>query len=156
MGARGPAPDSNVVRIKKGHKPLDVPQAVAAAPATPDWLPELAVAMWEQVSPELERLGLLGMIDLATLEAFCLCYAKWREHEAELAAEGSTSTGSMGQMVRHPAHDLALARVKELRQLAVQLGLTPAARQRMVRPKADVREETEAIRGRSPARRRSS
>lgn len=141
MGRSGPVPESNVVRLRKGQPARNVPQAVPAVPDCPEWMGSLGREMWEHVTPELERLGLLGRIDLGVLAGYCHCWQEWRDAEALLDAEGLVTTGSMGQLVRHPAHDLAMARLKELRQFAVQLGLTPAARQRMVRPEVGGGEE---------------
>lgn len=146
MGRSGPVPESNKVRRLKGLPARDVPQAVPAVPECPVWLEGDARDMWEHVTPELERLELLGRIDLAVLAGYCQCWAMWRKHEGDLA-ESPYTEGSMGQVVRHPAHDMALARLKELRQLAVQLGLTPASRQRIVRAESsDV--EGDAVFGR--------
>lgn len=146
MGKRGPAPESNVVRLRKGRPTLNVPQAVPSVPDPPEWLAGDARDMWELVRPELERLELVGRIDLGVLAAYCHCWAMWRQHEVALA-ESPYTEGSMGQRVRHPAHDMALARLKEMRQLAVQLGLTPAARQRMVRPEVSGGEEESVFGG---------
>lgn len=67
--------------------------------------------MWDRVAPELERMGILGRIDHAALEAYCVAYRRWRE-------DPKPTNGA------------------ELRAWAVQLGLTPAARLRMTLPEA--------------------
>lgn len=63
------------------------------------------------------------------------------------------SEGRDGQAVRHPAVMVANAASSELRAWAVQLGLTPAARQRMTVPQADDGLETEMLFGQVPASR---
>ena len=72
-----------------------------------------AERLWDAVVPELERLRLLSRLDGVTLEILCRTYALWRQHD-----------GSTG----YPALTTVLAK------LARDVGLAPAARQRMTAP----------------------
>ena len=124
MGTRGPAPTPAHLRILKGNgedrdiagRPVKPqPQVVRGAPDCPDWLPELASDMWARVVPELDRMGLLGQVDIGVLEAYCRTYAIWRGHDGERGYPTLTMT---------------------LVNLGSKLGLDPAARLRMTLPEA--------------------
>jgi phage terminase small subunit len=118
----GPPPQPAELRILKGNgKDKDVagrkvkrqPKAVNMRPPTPTGLRPDAVAMWNLISPELERMGLLGQVDLGALEAYCRLYDEMHNHPG---GRGFAS--------------LALAMVK----IGSTLGLDPAARLRMTLP----------------------
>lgn len=145
LKGRGPGRDSG------GRKVVAPPQAVPACPERPDWLTPDALDMWERVTPELERLGLLGRIDLGALAAYCEAWATWKAARLVVEVEGVVVEGRDGNPVRNPAVMVANAASAELRAWAVQLGLTPAARQRMTAPPVDDDLETEALFGRVPA-----
>src|SRR5688572_18095041 len=62
------------------------PKPEPAVPTCPSWLPKEAKAEWRRIVPQLERLGLLTLIDRAALAAYCQSYARWEEAERFLAA----------------------------------------------------------------------
>jgi phage terminase small subunit len=66
------------------------------------------------VTPELVRMTILGRVDLAVLEVYCRVYDEWRRED--------------------PKARRRLWLVDRLNTLAIQLGLTPAARLRMNLP----------------------
>lgn len=149
------------LRLLKGRSPgrdsggrvvTPPPQVVPACPERPDWLTDDAVDMWERVTPELERLGLLGRIDQGALVAYCEAWSTWREARRLLEVDGVVVAGRDGNLVRHPALLAANAASSELRAWAVQLGLTPAARQRMQAAPVDDDLEAEMLFGRVPAK----
>jgi P27 family predicted phage terminase small subunit len=86
------------------------------------------------VVPELEAMGLIGGIDVGVLEAYCLSYARWRDAEARLEAEGLVVHGHRGITRKHPAAQLAREYREGMIALARQLGLTPASRQGLELP----------------------
>lgn len=155
----GRTPEPASLRLLKGRSPgrdsggrrvVAPPQAVPAVPDMPEWLTPDAQDMWERVTPELERLGLLGRIDLGALSAYCECWSTWRAAREVVHFEGIIAEGRDGNPVRNPAVMVANAASSEMRAWAVQLGLTPAARQRMTAPAADDDLETEMVFGRVP------
>ncbi len=86
---------------------------VVAAPDKPPDLEPEAERLWGAVVPELERLRLLSRLDGVTLEALCVTYARWKRHDG--------------------GHGYA-ALTAVLGRLARDIGLAPAARQRMTAP----------------------
>lgn len=90
-----------------------------AAPDKPAGLEPEAERLWDQVVLELERLRLLSRLDGVTLEALCVTYARWKRHDG--------------------GHGYA-ALTTVLGRLARDVGLAPAARQRMTAPASDTAE----------------
>lgn len=124
MGARGPAPSPAKLRLLKGdgrsrdadgRKVRPQPTAVPGAPDAPPWLSDEGRWLWDRVAPELERMGVLGRLDVASLAAACDAWSRFRAHDG---GRGWSTVSA------------------ELRQWLVQLGLTPAARLRMTLPEA--------------------
>lgn len=129
MGAHGPAPQPAELRILKGNgKDRDAaqrkvrrqPKATKAVPPMPDGMGEDGERIWRLVTPELARMGILGRVDLGTLEAYCRAY-----HE----------------MHNHPGgHGFATVAMT-MANLGSKLGLDPASRLRMALPEAADDEE---------------
>ena len=84
---------------------------------------------WRRISKELYALGLLTTIDRAALEAYCQCYARWREAEEKVVIETfETDTGYVGQ---NPYINIAVKYEKEMRAFLVEFGMTPSSRARV-------------------------
>ncbi len=79
--------------------------------------------MWRQVVGELDRLGVVSKLDTAVLATYCQSWARWRQLQAQLDAEGDAADFHIRVAARQEANALRL--------LASELGLTPAARARL-------------------------
>lgn len=120
MGNHGPLPEPRRLQVVKGErkrkgKPLsNPPMALPAAPPKPDDLGADGSRLWDLVTPELVRLTILSRIDLVVLEAYCKVYDEWRRED--------------------PQARRWLWLIDRMTTLAIQLGLSPAARLRMNLP----------------------
>jgi P27 family predicted phage terminase small subunit len=113
-----------------GHRSAkEHPKPPPVVPSCPRWLPPAARTLWRSVVPQLEELGVVGGPDVATLEAYCLTYSRWRSAEALLEKEGLVVDGHRNAPRKHPAAQLARDYQAAMLTLAKQLGLTPASRQ---------------------------
>lgn len=70
--------------------------------APPDWFSEdeglpMAAVMWELTTKELCGQGLLCVTDLAVLERWCVAYEFWRRAVKNIARDGLSITGAMGE-----------------------------------------------------------
>jgi P27 family predicted phage terminase small subunit len=120
------------------------PQPTPGKPSCPRWLSPSARAEWRRVAPELDRMGLLTILDRAALAAYCTAYARWQEANAVLAREGMVIPGWRGALRKHPCVTIMRAAEATMRGFAVELGLTPLSRGRLSVPppeKADPFEE---------------
>jgi P27 family predicted phage terminase small subunit len=107
---------------KRPLRPELEPLQAAEPPKPPKYLTGYARVEWRRLAPELHRLGLLTILDVAALAAYCLAYARWRTVEEELA--------------RATEVDAKLAQVsasarKAMSELGAQLGLSPISRSRI-------------------------
>lgn len=101
----------------------------------PGWLLPAAREEWVRVMPELERLERLSPVDLQLLAAYCQAFARWREAEARVEADGAVlvirdDKGTVRSAAPSPWSGLALKHASAMRQFAVELGLSPASRGR--------------------------
>jgi Phage terminase, small subunit len=84
----GPPPISFALRKLRGNpgkRRLHAepePQIARTCPEPPPFIPGYAADEWWLVAPELHRLGMLTVADVASLAAYCYAYGQWR-----LAAE---------------------------------------------------------------------
>lgn len=86
------------------------------APLCPTWLTGHAKEEWERIVPELERLGVLTMVDNSVLIGHCATY------------------GEIAQTIEN-GEPLKAALLGQMRAYACELGLTPAARAKLAVPK---------------------
>lgn len=139
MGARGPLPKPTALRRLEGNpgkRPLNrrEPRPRPVAPKCPAWLLPEARREWRRVRPELERLGLLTVVDGVALAGYCQSYARWREAEAAIDEHGATFTTDTGYVGVRPEVAIAQRSLQMLRAFCAEFGLTPASRGRMTLP----------------------
>ena len=135
MAGRKPKP-SALKRLQgnPGHRKLNRAEHMpdATVPDCPDWLRDEAKAEWERVVFALHECGILTNIDRAALAAYCQAYARWREAEEIVAGSAQILKTAEGSVYISPALGAASMALKQLLAFAVQLGMTPSARSRIV------------------------
>lgn len=94
MGSRGPQPlPSNVHRLRgnPSKKPsidlLDDFRPEIEIPGCPSWCWKEAKKEWKRITPELERYGLIALVDRAALTLYCQAWAEYVWHKARLLAD---------------------------------------------------------------------
>lgn len=140
MGKRGPAAKPTALRVvegNRGHQKLNKrePKPLPITPTCPSHLARAARTEWERIVPELERMGLMTIVDRAGLAAYCQAWARWREAELALKAEG-TVIEFRAMLIKNPWLAIADKAMLQLRAFASEFGFTPAARTRIQVPKA--------------------
>ncbi len=142
MGRRGPPPKPTVLKLLTGNpgkrrirrnepKPAKARKGSRRCPA---WLPPEGKREWKRVVPELERLGLLTKVDDASLEGYCLAYARALEAGKHVKQSGLTVMTDKGFVLQNPAVSIERNAWNQVKQFAAEFGLTPAARGRMEMP----------------------
>jgi len=115
-----------------GGRPVKtVPAFARAAPEPPAWMPREARAEWQRVVPELDRLGILKVIDGSALTAYCMVWDRFVRSAEIVEREGSVLYDEKGHAQRHPAVLTLEAASRELRVWAGEFGLTPSSEQRL-------------------------
>ena len=112
------------------------PQVPVERPAAPDWLVGPALAMWDDLIPQLESLGVLARIDRNALGRYCRLWVRWRVAEDFLDQYGSIhmikdDKGAVRYLQQVPQVAIAGKLASELRSLEQEFGMTPSARTRV-------------------------
>ena len=100
-------------------------------PNPPDWLDRLAKLKWRKLAGELDRLGLLTVVDLDMFAAYCDAYSVYRRMKKIIRDNGETFTNDNGEIKRRPETTIAKEAMMQMRALAAEFGLTPSSRSRI-------------------------
>jgi P27 family predicted phage terminase small subunit len=91
----------------------------------------LAKKEWARIVPELDRLGLLTIVDRLTLAGYCQAYARWRQAEEAIEKYGMIGKTESGYVQQLPYVSIAQKSLQLMKNLASEFGLTPSARSRL-------------------------
>ncbi len=133
MGRRGPLPKDPDALL--GHRakaprpqPAPAPGALRPPPARAEWLPATRAA-WRAFWAS-DMAAVAAAVDLPAIGRL---FAMYDQHARAMEVVGRALVvrGSTGQIRANPLADLALKLEASIGRLEGELGLTPAARQRM-------------------------
>jgi P27 family predicted phage terminase small subunit len=142
----GPKPTPPHLRLLRGnpgrlpYRPTPQPKRGAEPPPPPDYLSELAQAEWRRIAPELWRLGVLTVLDLALLAVYVDALERWRAASRLLAQQAAANPESQelitktpeGRRQQNPLLRIQARQAELVRRLGSELGLSPAARTSLV------------------------
>jgi P27 family predicted phage terminase small subunit len=138
MGRRGPPPTPTaILKLRgswRGKKREGEPTPQPFDAQCPEWLGPLAKEVWAIVTEQLVALGVIGKTDAGVLERYCATYEKWREAEAYVKEHGPIQRTAQGDTA-HPYAMMAIKLGEQLTKLESLLGLSPAARANLAKPK---------------------
>jgi P27 family predicted phage terminase small subunit len=150
---RGRKPLPENVRQLRGNpgksKPINEPKPAPKMPTCPSWLPSEAKNEWKRVTVELDRIGMLTLVDRGALASYCEAWAMLKKAEEEIHRHGivhyrvlrevTDEDGNVVQLVaaveRNPATMIAHQALSHIRAFASEFGLTPSSRSRINVPK---------------------
>lgn len=138
MGIRGPLKLADYVKSVNTTQPKP-----SAIPKPPNWLSPAGKREWRRVMPGLQEMGLLQNLDRQVLGQYCQCVA--RIEESELALVDGKFYENNGRQFLRPEYRILQDAQKEVRALAVLLGLAPSARMRMQLPEPKEIDELETL-----------
>ncbi len=129
--AKAPEPKSSAGKMPSWLETRKRVQTAAAKRAT-----ELTGTVWGFLQPELSRLNLLKATDDPALARFCRYMAEWILYTEVIDKEGAyyvTKSPHVEDLRRpHPAFNARKVVEQALKELGSELGLSPAARQRLL------------------------
>lgn len=126
-------------RPDRHGKPLAIP---ASAPNPPAWLPKGAKRYWREIAPQLEKVGLIGLVDSAAFAAHCDSVGKFEEVSRKLKTlEDLTDHTPQGYMVQSALFTIRNKLWDQVMTSAKQFGVTPTARGS--RPSSDIKPDDE-------------
>jgi P27 family predicted phage terminase small subunit len=113
----------------------NAPEPELEIPECPKHLSDDAKAEWDEIAPELYKLGLLSKIDKSALASYCDSYGRWVQACRRINRDGLivTEIGSTSQETKKPNPAIKIAQTEKvlMRQLLTEFGMTPAARSRV-------------------------
>lgn len=136
---RGRKPKPTAVKLHNGNpgrRPLNPnePQLPSTLPRCPPHLSAAAKAEWRRLARTLNRMGVLTLGDRAAFAAYCQAYGRWVEAEQKLAETPVLLKTPSGYVQQSPWLSIANKQMELMGKYMAELGLTPAARSRVVVP----------------------
>lgn len=117
--------------VSPEDRPLSPPSKDVSPVKPPAWLPANAKAEWKRVYPILTERRILTDADMGSLENYCLAIGQVRDCQRALTRARKMFVQSERSAPRpHPAFRLMHEAMRQARQLAAELGLTPVSRSR--------------------------
>ena len=133
----GRKPQPTAVRRQAGNPGKraynqDEPSFVGDLPDCPAHLGQAARDEWHRLAGVLHKAGVITLADRAALAAYCQCYGRWVEAEERLAATPVMLKTPSGYVQQSPWLSVANKQLELMGRFMAELGLTPAARSRIV------------------------
>lgn len=130
MGRRGPAPKPTALKLRDGEtRPSRInaeePIPAQEPPKPPDDMTKEAKRVWRHVLKVMPT-GVIVSADRDILRLYCDVVSEYSKHLAIL--DLPIRQNSRGDWVVHPLHRVVRDEREQIRLLARELGLTPAAR----------------------------
>ena len=148
MGKRGRIPKSDEQkriegnpgkRRSSGSEPPFRSAGLGVNP--PDWLDPVAKEKWYEVFPELQQAGLLTVVDMSSLAAYCQSWAEMVISTKQLQAEGRTVRTERGYTYPHPAVAMQRSAMAAIAKFSACYGLDPSSRSRFTGYSPDQEDE---------------
>jgi P27 family predicted phage terminase small subunit len=105
-------------------------------PRCPQWLDADAKAVWRQLVPQLQTMGVFTRVDSNPLARYCRLWSRWRKAEAFLDQHGEVyplkdEGGRVKYLQQWPQVAIAGKLAHLLTRLEQEFGMTPSARTRI-------------------------
>lgn len=131
----------------------------------PKFLNHWAKNEWKRIVPELDRLGLLTLIDRASLAAYCQSYGRWVQAENKLnklIAEAEKDNkdpasaffvgNKYGGLSKNPLLTIINECLSQMHEYLTEFGMTPVSRSRITtQPDPDKVDPMEELLSKKPA-----
>ena len=135
MAGRKPKPTAiKELEGNPGRRKLNKrePKANSGLPVCPTWLLPEAKNEWKRLCKKLNQMGVLTTIDKTAFIAYCQSYARWKEAQEHLESEGAVYVSEKGMQRPSPWVDISNSAQRLMLQFAIEFGLTPSARSKIV------------------------
>lgn len=139
MGKRGPKPKPTALKIAEGNRgkrklnDREPKPHLLAEHQPPAYLDELAVAEWHRVFPELERLGLVSVLDVTPLAAYCQAVSDYAQARDWMRENGRVQVLRDDKGIVRSANPasqwyIAAKALEHIRRFGAEFGIGPASR----------------------------
>ena len=140
MGKRGPRPTPTAVLKLRGSRRAELnrnePKPEPGVPDPPEMLDEEGLAVWDQLVPQLDAMGVLTRIYGLALSRYCVIWSQWVKATQFIQQNGTTypikdNDGKVKCFVQFPQVAIMHKTAQALLRLEAEFGLTPSARTRL-------------------------
>lgn len=109
------------------------PKPPAKRPPCPPHIQGEARREWNRITRQLVDLGVLTQVDRAALAAYCQCWERWVQAEAEMRQPDfrMITTTDNGYPVVSPWLNVANNAMKQMLRYLTEFGMTPSSRSRV-------------------------
>jgi P27 family predicted phage terminase small subunit len=115
------------------------PQIAKTCPEPPPFITGYAADLWWDTAPSLHQLGLLSVVDVPALAAYCFAFGQFRSAAEALARMADRDEHMNGLLIkttdgnarRNPLIKIASDAAEDMLRFAGEFGLTPVARTRL-------------------------
>jgi P27 family predicted phage terminase small subunit len=128
---------------KRKLNPLE-PEPDSEIPSMPIHLDAAAQTEWKRITPHLLSLGLISEVDRGPIAAYCQSWSRWMDAEENVQRFGSLIKTPKGYPVQSPYVGIANHAMDQMRKFAIEFGMTPAARSRVI---VDRKGDSDALSG---------
>lgn len=134
--ARGRRPEPAQAKVLRGNfrpsRDSHGPAVPLGAPKCPAWLPKAAKAYWRDIVPQLERAGLISVLDGAAFSAHCDAVGRFEEVTRQLKSlDDMIDSTPQGYQVQHVLFQIRNKLWEQVLRSAQEFGLSPAARSKV-------------------------
>lgn len=135
MGKRGPAP-TPTAQLKlagswRAKTRKNEPKPKEGVPSCPTWVNPEGKREWKRVAAELNRIGMLTLIDRAKLAAYCNSWGDYVDAVLAVRAQGATFTTEKGYIAKNPMVTVMNEARAAVLKFGQEFGLSPSARARV-------------------------
>jgi P27 family predicted phage terminase small subunit len=134
MAIRGRKPKPSKLRAldgNPGRRPINDREPQPTGPLVkPDFVNGEAAKEWTRVIGAMPP-GLYTAADAPVLAVYCVAWVLFRNALAQVAREGMTAVGSMGQKTSHPSLATIAKQSEIIMRASDRLGMSPVARARL-------------------------
>lgn len=145
---RGRKPQPTALKVLKGNpgkRELNRHEPISDDPVEmPEGLSPLAAKQWDLIADQLKRSGILTALDTQALALYCEAFARWKDANDHIAAEGAVIPAPSGYPVQSPYVGIANKSFDQMRQLLIEFGMTPSARSKVQATKKTEEDPLEA------------
>jgi len=134
MKGRRPKPSYlKIIEGNRGKRRLNdaEPRPAPAPLAAPAWLCASAKGAWDQYAPELQRIGVLTLIDVPAFGALCTLAADVATEDDAVRRTGALIKSARGRPMANPFLRLRDKHLELLLRYSENFGMTPSARSRV-------------------------
>jgi P27 family predicted phage terminase small subunit len=107
------------------------PMPKRGIPNCPSFLSKAAKKKWKEIVPELDRLGVITLIDGDALACYCEAWGEFEATTKIIAKNGRFTSNAAGTRISHPAVAQQRSAWEAIKKFSCMYGLDPSSRSKI-------------------------